>query len=66
LYIEDNGAKFGTLVKVRDPLEVLQGGNPDRSTNLFQIGRSLLYFGLSNLSKSSKRNKKSMRKIECV
>lgn len=23
LFIEDNGAKFGTLVKVRDPIEVI-------------------------------------------
>jgi len=23
LYIEDNGAKFGTLVKIRDPIEIL-------------------------------------------
>ena len=23
LYVEDNGAKFGTLVKIRDPIEVL-------------------------------------------
>lgn len=26
LYIEDNGAKFGTLVKIRDPIEIIQGG----------------------------------------
>jgi len=35
LYIEDNGAKFGTLVKVRDPIEVLQNEDPDKQRNLF-------------------------------
>lgn len=35
LYIEDNGAKFGTLLKIREPLEVIQYGNPERSVNLF-------------------------------
>ena len=35
LYIEDNGAKFGTLVKIKDPTAIIQGGNPELTTNLF-------------------------------
>lgn len=35
LFIEDNGAKFGTLVKIRDPIEVLQNEDPDKQRNLF-------------------------------
>jgi len=27
LYVEDNGAKFGTLLKIRDPLELVEYGN---------------------------------------
>ena len=30
LYVEDNGAKFGTLVKIRDPIELIQYGHPER------------------------------------
>lgn len=35
LFVEDNGAKFGTLLKIRDPFEIIQYGNPERSANLF-------------------------------
>lgn len=28
LYIEDNGSKFGTLVKIKEPYEVIQAQNP--------------------------------------
>ena len=47
LFIEDNGAKFGTLVKIREPIEIIQAGNPSLQASLFQIGRSLIYFGSS-------------------
>lgn len=30
LYVEDNGAKFGTLVKIREPIDILQHGNPEK------------------------------------
>lgn len=35
LYVEDNGAKFGTLLKVRDPIELIQQGHPDRQQSLY-------------------------------
>ena len=35
LYVEDNGAKFGTLLKLRDPFEILQHSNPEKQANLF-------------------------------
>jgi hypothetical protein len=35
LYVEDNGAKFGTLLKLRDPFEILQHNNPEKQANLF-------------------------------
>ena len=27
LYIEDNGSKFGTLVKIKEPMEILQNSH---------------------------------------
>jgi FHA domain len=58
LFIEDNGAKFGTLVKIREPIEILQGGNPESSMSLFQIGRSLIYFGIMQPNKTVKTKSK--------
>lgn len=30
LFIEDNGSKFGTLVKIKEPLEIVQGQNQEK------------------------------------
>ena len=30
LLLEDNGSKFGTLIKVCEPYEILQGANPTK------------------------------------
>lgn len=39
IYIEDNGSKFGTLVKIKDPYEVCQNSGEIRTnSSLFQIG----------------------------
>lgn len=35
LYIEDNGSKFGTLVKIKEPYEIIQAENPQLRQNLF-------------------------------
>lgn len=64
LYVEDNGAKFGTLVKIRDPLEIIQYGNPEREQSLFQVGQSLVYFGLTEQGKNKRKINRSLRKIE--
>lgn len=48
LVVEDNGSKFGTLVKIQRPLEVLRSrpeGGKGQST-LLQVGRTLVYFNL--------------------
>lgn len=31
LVIEDNGSKFGTLVKIKEPFELGEGNNPKKS-----------------------------------
>ena len=45
IIVEDNGSKFGTLVKIQRPVDLLnvQG---DVSSTLFQVGRTLLYLQL--------------------
>jgi len=41
LTLDDNGSKFGTLLKVQQPIEI----EPEGSL-LFQIGRTLLHIDL--------------------
>ena len=35
MFIEDNGSKFGTLVKIRDPTEMVEGGNSQLKSNVY-------------------------------
>lgn len=44
LFVEDNGSKFGTLVKIQRPLEILHS-NPEGNSlsTLLQVGRTLLH-----------------------
>lgn len=53
LVLDDNGSKFGTLIKVKKPIELLsilnKQGNEFNSkfkfnSNIFQIGRTMMYF----------------------
>jgi len=46
LVIEDNGSKFGTLIKIKEPFELAISGTPRKQQSLYQIGRTLIYFGL--------------------
>lgn len=55
LIIEDNGSKFGTLIKIKEPIEVAVGHNSRRLQSLYQIGRSLIYFGLIQKGKNLKK-----------
>ena len=66
LYIEDNGAKFGTLLKVRDPIELVQYPNPERQASLYQIGPSLVYVGLVQGSKNKRMGRSNIKKIETM
>ena len=66
LFIEDNGAKFGTLVKIRDPVEILQGGNPALQASLFQIGRSLVFISSSIMPNKVRKNNRQIRRVEIL
>ena len=66
LFIEDNGAKFGTLVKIRDPVEILQGGNPALQASLFQIGRSLVFISSSIMPNKVRKNNRLIRRVEIL
>jgi pSer/pThr/pTyr-binding forkhead associated (FHA) protein len=47
LFVEDNGSKFGTLVKIQRPLAVLRSKTDGSSlSTLLQVGRTLLYLNL--------------------
>jgi hypothetical protein len=55
LVVEDNGSKFGTLVKIFSPSQILslhdQNGNDYKNrfkfnAKIFQIGRTMFYFKL--------------------
>jgi hypothetical protein len=35
LYIEDNGSKFGTLIKIKEPFEILRNNETRVEQNLF-------------------------------
>lgn len=50
LYVEDNGSKFGTLVKIQRPLPVLNFDGTSKST-LIQVGRTLLYLNMTSIRK---------------
>ncbi len=47
LFVEDNGSKFGTLVKIQRPLDILKS-RPESSqqSTLLQVGRTLLYLNM--------------------
>ena len=66
LFIEDNGAKFGTLVKIRDPVEILQGGNPALQASLFQIGRPLVFISSSIMPNKVRKNNRQIRRVEIL
>ena len=40
--VEDNGSKFGTLVKIQRPVDLL-GVKSDSTSTIFQVGRTLIY-----------------------
>ena len=42
ILVEDNGSKFGTLVKIQRPVDLLNVKGETSST-LFQVGRTLIY-----------------------
>jgi len=44
--VEDNGSKFGTLVKIQRPVDLLRADANFTST-IFQVGRTLIYLKLS-------------------
>jgi pSer/pThr/pTyr-binding forkhead associated (FHA) protein len=46
LYVEDNGSKFGTLVKIQRPQALLRAVDFDTRSIICQIGRTLVYFEL--------------------
>ena len=52
LFVEDNGSKFGTLVKIQRPLDVLRSRTDGSSqSTLLQIGRTLLYLNMITTKK---------------
>lgn len=47
LYVQDNGSKFGTLIKIQRPLDVLRSTSDGSSqSTLLQVGRTLLYLNM--------------------
>ena len=66
IYIEDNGSKFGTMIRIDKPVKILEAatskkkqpdGTPILNSNIFQIGRTMLYFRLE----PKKTEKKSLK-----
>jgi pSer/pThr/pTyr-binding forkhead associated (FHA) protein len=55
--VEDNGSKFGTLVKIQRPLDLLRV-DAEYTSTIFQIGRTLIYLKLNTKRENS-------FKIEC-
>ena len=51
IVVEDNGSKFGTLVKIQRPVDLLNVKG-DVSSTLFQVGRTLLYLQLQTMRRS--------------
>jgi len=61
LFVEDNGSKFGTLVKIQRPLPVLNSRTDGSSkSTLIQVGRTLLFLNMIT-SKDLKINVNSNR-----
>jgi len=54
LFVEDNGSKFGTLVKIQRPLPVLCSDGSSKST-LIQVGRTLLFLNMQTVNKIKMR-----------
>jgi len=48
--VEDNGSKFGTLVKIQRPVDLLQA-TADFTSTIFQVGRTLIYLQLTTQSR---------------
>ena len=48
IVVEDNGSKFGTLVKVRRPTCVFES-----KSTVYQVGRSLVYFQMNERKRST-------------
>jgi pSer/pThr/pTyr-binding forkhead associated (FHA) protein len=47
LVVEDNGSKFGTLVKIQRPLEVIRSTiDGSGLSTLLQVGRTLVYMSM--------------------
>ena len=52
VYVEDNGSKFGTLIKIQRPFNILSSREDNYSqSTLLQVGRSLLHLNFVNTSK---------------
>ena len=45
IVVEDNGSKFGTLVKIQRPVDLL-AVRADHTSTIFQVGRTLIYLQL--------------------
>ena len=66
LLVEDNGSKFGTLVKIQRPLPVLNSKTDGSSkSTLIQVGRTLLYLNMITTKKlksqcSTQRNRNNV------
>ena len=45
IVVEDNGSKFGTLVKIQRPVDLL-AVKADHTSTIFQVGRTLIYLQL--------------------
>ena len=46
IVVEDNGSKFGTLVKIQRPVDLL-AVRADHTSTIFQVGRTLIYLQLN-------------------
>ena len=46
IVVEDNGSKFGTLVKIQRPVDLL-AVKADHTSTIFQVGRTLIYLQLN-------------------
>ena len=62
--LEDNGSKFGTLVKINSPDQIINI-NEGFKSKLFQSGRTLLYFGLESKVLYRRRKVNHNGKIQC-
>lgn len=59
---EDNGSKFGTLIKIQRPIPILSSNQNSKST-LIQCGRTLLYLQLTTQRKMTYQFKSGSKKL---